>query len=398
MAFFEKLFGKKETPQERTKKDQKMLEKTHSDAHEIINILQSIDFYSADNKLAPEIIKEEAYAGICKQAVKWLTSTEEITRDISGLDAVFVYAANALQEAIRDGHPTKAHWAAIALYKGLKELRTEIRGTVADHEEQVYEKRLAYANNLKIIIQQGEQLDIAQTSLNDQTTRYESLQQEITKLQTWFDQYVETPEGSAAYANMNRFASTPEIMSENAKNMQDQMQEIKAQKEVAGATYKQIMTLRQQIRTAKTQISIARNQLSMGINIVKPEQLAEIQMMLDNSIKNMKTTLDEIKKTNDITKKYFHEMELLGEHPVFLDDAADAVRIANDLKNQKNLDLNRRAQVLEQMRRDQMNEKIAQEILEAAQKRYEQLDDVNPVYVENPVVNIEQNQERIFAQ
>lgn len=398
MAFFDKLFGKKETPREIAQKGQNLVKQNRSNAKAIISKLNSIDFYSPDNKLAPEIIKEAAYIGLCANLEKDLDDPAEITRDISGLDEILEYAADALGEAVRSGHPTKAHWAAAALYKGIKELRKEISGTEAGHEASVYEKRLEYAKTLKLIIDQAANLDQSQISLKEQQERYDALHAEIADLKNKFTQYVQTPEGSAALANMNLFASNPEMMSDNAKNLSALSSEAKSKEEVSKAAYKQIMVLREQVQAAQTQISIARNQLSMGVNVIRPEQLAETQRMLERSVQDITTKLDEIKKQKDLTKKFFSDMELVGQHAVFLDSAAEAVKAANALKNENTQELTRRAQILEQMRRDQRNEKIAREILEAAQKRYEHLEVPVVVRNENTNDNTNENQNFIPAQ
>lgn len=394
MAFFDKLFGKKETPREAAQRGQNLVKQNRSNAKAIISKLNSIDFYSADNKLDPEIIKEAAYIGLCANLEKDLEDPAEITRDISGLDEILEYAADALGEAVRNGHPTKAHWAAAALYKGIKELRKEITGTEAGHEAAVYEKRLEYAKTLKLIVDQASQLDKAEISLKEQQDRYDVLQKEIATLKENFTRYVQTPEGSTALANMNLFAANPEMMSENAKNLAAQSNEVKSKEDVAKAAYKQIMTLREQVQAANTQISIARNLLSMGVSIIRPEQLAETQRMLEHSVTETTARLDEIQKQKSLTKKYFDDMDLLGHHPVLLDSAAAAVKAANALKNENAQELTRRAQVLEQMRRDQWNEKIAREILEAAQKRYEHLED--PVVVHNKTTNVDTNEDQNF--
>lgn len=398
MAFFDKLFGKKETPREIAQKGQNLVKQNRSNAKAIISKLNSIDFYSPDNKLAPEIIKEAAYIGLCANLEKDLDDPAEITRDISGLDEILEYAADALGEAVRSGHPTKAHWAAAALYKGIKELRKEISGTEAGHEASVYEKRLEYAKTLKLIIDQAANLDQSQISLKEQQERYDALHAEIADLKNKFTQYVQTPEGSAAYANMNLHVANPVIMSEDAKNLQAQLNELKAEQDVADAAYKQIMVLREQIQAAKTQISIARNKLSLGVNIDRPEVLAEIQWLHDRSVAETIAALEKLKHEKAINKKFFDDMEQIGQHVVLVDSAADAVKAANALKNENIQEQTRRAQILEQMRRDQRNEKITREILEAAQKRYEHLEVPVVVRNENTNDNTNENQNFIPAQ
>ena len=145
---------------------------------EIIDVLRSIDF---DHGRLKDLVDEEEYRTMIKVrdvAMRMLQESPTIFDEVAQIGAEMCYAAKAWKEAVKDGLPSKARYAKLAVASGASAFWSNIPEDKEDERAAVLKNREEYFANFRLAIRTGEVIDNLEKRIAEIHTRIEIALQE----------------------------------------------------------------------------------------------------------------------------------------------------------------------------------------------------------------------------
>lgn len=146
--------------------------------------LESIDLKDPANMLSGETIQNLDIPGVIRFACGRLSDDKDAAPDSPELDANITYFIDALADAVRQDFATTAEWACTALFHAFKILRTAIPETQRGSAPELTARRVAYAEDLKLMIELAREHDHASRTLADLNRRRKQKQEELDCLKS----------------------------------------------------------------------------------------------------------------------------------------------------------------------------------------------------------------------
>lgn len=393
--FFNAIFGSKEKDiYTATREEQQILERNRGNAANLIAKLKAINFADDTNKLSKDIIKEEDYEGIRRFAINELESPIEITRDVSALDKYLEQAVDALGSAVREGLPTAARWAAVALYQGLTSLRREVSEIDKPYEDDLYKQQLEYAANLEIIIKESLELDRRSQVLSKEQVRFQRQLDELLEKKTDLERRRRTPEGLAAVAEIRQFASEPIKMSSMAKALRQDLESYHILLANNKETEINIHVAETKIAEILRVVSSTKNRLAQTPVASDPLMQEKISRAMKVYQQNMLETLNGIASSRKIHDNYLSQMEMLSQHEVFRDDAARAIQTIELLNLEQRKETERQRQQYELIKKENERKKQERALVELLKQEAEAA--YNELTAEDEIQEQDSEQNQIF--
>lgn len=209
------LLGHKETPQDQMRAQQVQQAHNKTREHDMISLLNCINIADPNNKLPLKTIQERGYDQTISQAINKLKVPHFFEQNIQKLDSHIKFAIHALDLAIKEGYETTAESANVAL---------------CDFFSCLY-NNLAYAENLKILINASREFDDLTRDIARQSKRLAAKKADLAEKRVAMDATRQTEEGVRAESEIVEYANNPSAMSDAAKHMRDELYAIYRLKE-----------------------------------------------------------------------------------------------------------------------------------------------------------------------
>jgi hypothetical protein len=370
------LFGHKETPQDQMRAQQVQQAHNKTREHDMISLLNCINIADPNNKLPLKTIQERGYDRIIRLAINELKLPPIFDQDIEKLDNHFKYAIHALDLAIKEGYETTAEWASAALHTFVTTLRTEVPGMDAEFADALLESKLAYAENLKILINASREFDELTRDIARQRKRLAAKKTEFAEMRAAMDAKRQTEEGVRAESEITEYANNPGAMSDAAKQMRDELYAIHRLKGEIVQLETDIETKHVTKQSREADVENARNRLATPPTVSDPMQQERINKANDLYINNMLKKLNAAEEHTKAMDQFISKISSLREHGVFIQRAVaaknelDAMDLEHYQKQQRDRDVAARMIAKQQEREIQKLREQEMEHLLAVVREY----------------------------
>lgn len=344
---------KKETPQDEMRREQVQLAKNRTREENLIAKLNTINFADPANKLSPEFIKEKGCQSVVRYAVNELKNPPIIPQDIEELDKYIDLAVDALSEAVKEGLESTAEWSSVALYTAITTLRTEVTGIDADNADALMESKLDYARNLEIIIKASREYDRINRDLKAQRKRRDNKRAELEKLKNLYKQKRDTVEGMKAVAEIEQYAGSPSLMSDEAKALADDLYQIHRLKGECTEIEMDISTKEVELQQKTTEIESTRNRLATPPQVADPKLQEKINKASELYRDSLRRRLNAARESSLAYERHLSEIRGLMEHTVFVDRMTVAINEDNAIQMEEIESQQRTRETLARMRKRQ---------------------------------------------
>lgn len=378
---------KKETPQDEMRREQVQLAQNRTREENLISKLNAINFADPNNKLSPAFIQAKGCQSVVRYAVNELKNPPIIPQDIEELDKYIDLAVDALAEAVRDGLENTAEWSSVALYTAITTLRTEVSGIDAENADALLESKLDYARNLEIIIKASREYDRIDRDLKAQRKRRDNKRAELEKRKEQYKQKRDTVEGMKAVAEIEQYASSPSLMSDEAKALADELYQIHRLKGECTEIEMDISTKEVELQQKTSEIESTRNRLATPPQVADPKLQEKINKASELYRDSLRRRLNAARESSLAYERHLSEIRGLMEHTVFVDRMAMAVNEDNAIQLEELQDQQRTRETLARMRKRQEEKAI----IKLENQELEQL--IEKEAIENLLSDVEEDVE-----
>lgn len=375
-----------ESAYEQTRRDQVTLANNCSRAAAMKAKLERIDF--SVSKLKPETIQE--YRALANEAIRELNDPAVITMDTKALDDYIDYAIDAFTKAIQEGLEMTAQWSGVAIYQSLTNLRKEISGIDLENADELYKKRLEYAENLEILVKTSLKYDSDYAQMLNQQARYQEKLEELRKKKEWYAAEKNSPEGSLAITEIQQFASEPARLSYKAKLMQDELYRCHILEGSAAEIEIDIRTKERELEAEIQEIESTRNRLAKLPVVTDPMLQEKINRAAQSYRDNLRKTLNGLQEARLAYERHLTELRTIGEHPVFTDTTAAAIKTMNSIDREQREEVQRNQRLEKQRKKDKHREAWNEQHLNNIVQEHHELHEENQTEYEEENLEAEE--------
>lgn len=362
-----------ESAYEQTRRDQVTLANNRSRAAAMKAKLERIDF--SVSKFKPETIRE--YRALASEAIRELNDPAVITMDTKALDDYIDYAIDAFTKAIQEGLEMTAQWSGAAIYQSLTNLRKEISGIDLENADELYKKRLEYAENLEILVKSSMKYDADYAQMLNQQARYQEKLEEIRKKKEWYTAEKNTPEGSLAIAEIRQFASEPSRLSHKARLIQDELYRCHILEGSAEEIRLDIHTKEKKLEAEIQEIESTRNRLAELPVVTDPMLQEKINRAAQSYRDNLRRTLNELQEAQLAYVRHLSGLRTLAEHTMFTNSTAAAIKTMNSIDREQREEAQRNQRLEKQKRMDKQREAWNEQRLNNVVQEHHELHEEN---------------------
>ncbi len=343
------LFGKKETPQEKMRSEQNKLAADRSREENMISKLQSIEFAMAELKRKNKLPFDAEMFGKCESlvhaAINMLKQPAVIAQDIQAIDAHMENAIDTLKTSIDEGLRSTAEFACAALRLYLINLRAEVPDADAQYAEALMDERLKYAETLKTLLGLSREYDNKKKVVAELEAKKVARDEELVQQKAEIKAYQDTPEGAQAFAEIKEYAASPAMMSQSAKKLRSDLNELAKLKGICLNMGVTIDTYNAKLLPMSSSIEALRVQLMEQPTVTDPQIQEKVYRAQREHVEKLNRQLNEANESMKAFDQYLSMLSSLQDHEVFARMAAvaknelDALEMEELLAQQRKKDL-----------------------------------------------------------
>lgn len=331
---FQNLFSKP-SPADKKHQDKQDITKSHQSEKEMKALLGKIDLGNPQNLLSPEKVKELNIAGVIKYAESELKYPLVTDYDLTNLDNNMKFIINALDAALKQGLEATAEWACIALVFAVKNLRTQVDGIDTEWADALWECRVEYSENLKLLVQSSIEQDRLTSELAEQHERRQKDRDDLDQRKSSYQSRRDAGKLDLLLAEMEQKAHNPAALSDAAKALRDELFQIHLLKasliEIDAAIDAKQVTLNGTLSEIKSR----RNTLSSPPRVTDPklqDKINEANRRYRDSLRRQLNEAEEALRSHDV---HISAMGDLANHSVHITTVAKAIEMDKAMQLEK---------------------------------------------------------------
>ncbi len=379
------LFGKKETPQEKMRNEQNKLAKDRASEQKMIAQLNVIAATISDARRRGNLTIDPQQIEKCERlirlAISELKNPPIHPYNIEKIDEHMIFVLYAMDRAVKENHQEMLEYAAAGLYRYLTNLRAEIPEMDMQYADDLLDKRVLYAENLRTLLQQTRAYEDEKKSLEEHKKSKEAKEKVFAALTAELKAYQETAEGMKAADDLQRYAGNQSLMPAEAQKYQNRLFERARMKSDLLTLSVTIKTADAGVQAKSAEIGTLKISLQELPTVTDPQIQERIKKANEDYVLSLQKRLNVASESMKDFAQFQSKISSLQDHEIFAYMATIAKNEQDEmsleeLKKQQGLKetvarMKRAAQEKENIRLEEL--KLRRE-LEEAQERISELE------------------------
>ena len=332
--FFKNPFSKS-SPADKKHQDKEDITKSHQSEKETKALLGDIDLGNSQNKLSPEKIQSLNIAGVLKYAEQELKYPLITEYDLTNLDNNMKYIIGALNTAVKEGLEATAEWACITLVFAVKSLRTQVDGIDKDWEDSLWDCRVEYSENLKLLVQSSIEQDRLTDELAEQKGRRQKERNDLDQRKSSYQSRRDSGKLDALLAELEQKAHNPAALSDAAKDLRDELFQIHLLKASLIEIDAAIDAKQVALNGTYSEIKSRRNTLSSPPRVKDPklqDKINEANRRYRDSLRRQLNEAEEALRSHNV---HISAMGDLANHSVHITTVTKAIEMDKEMQLEK---------------------------------------------------------------
>lgn len=390
---FKNPFRKNDPAQEKHQ-EQVMVSECRKREREMIAQLNAIKFDSPQNQLSAEKIKALNMPGVVRYVAGELKYPLIVEQDLAKLDKSLDYCVKALHTSVKEGLEYTAEWSSTALIAFIKNLRTEVDGIDLEYADALMQNKLEYALNLELLVKTSIEYDRLGHELEGQVARRQERREKLDALKASYQARRNAGLLDGLLADLKQHANDPNNLSDEAKNLRDELNEMHNLKDIILEIDTTIEAKRADYNRRKLDIENRRNALASPPRVTDPELQAKINKANELYREGLRRQLNITEIGLEAYRSHISEMRELARHVTIIRAGIQAIEMENSLQMEELEKMQIRSQAAQLRARDAENVMTIQNTLQQEELAYEQQYEQHMEQVQEYEQEQEQEQEQ----
>ena len=300
-------------------------------------MLSDIEFNN-NIKLPKEKIKEYNIEPRLARMYKVLDTEMVCNVDTKELDDLVIVFADSLKLALEQNLPNMAYWSSVALHKAVESLRVETPDLYAsdpEMEEALYQQKLMYAKNLRMVIDLSKEQDRQEKREADQIADIDRKKSEWEVRTDLYNNMYKTPEGRELVTNMKAKHGNIAAMTEKERAVLENEKRLTTLQGLLAADYAALEVIDTDLGSIINQIETTRARLLIEPDIVDEKLAAKVKEANRVFREQLTKQLDRAYEAMQAHDEHISAMEQLMNHPAIKYKYAKVAEALEKMESEK---------------------------------------------------------------